>query len=191
MSEFVVQSMGKCGSRSVHKTLKYADYDVTHAHHIDLEDRFIKNTRYVISPIREPVRRNISAYFENYYKPYKMTMNKFIDKYIHHESLLWFDRHLKPVWGIDVYAEPFDKEQGWQIYEGEQVKLLVIRLEDFDKLDEAFTALTGYAPPELMYTNKTSDTPKARDYEYFLKLEVPAFYIEFVNRSKYVERFYT
>lgn len=28
MSEFVVQSMGKCGSRSVHKTLKYAGYYV-------------------------------------------------------------------------------------------------------------------------------------------------------------------
>jgi len=42
----------------------------------------------------------------------------------------WFDREIRTVFGIDVFAEPFACERGWQRYRQGNAELLLIRLED-------------------------------------------------------------
>lgn len=193
MAKFVVHSMGKCASRSIHKTLVRAGSDATHAHYIygKGKDKDTNNTRYVISPIREPVRRNISAYFENYYQD-SMSADDFIERYPHHVPLLWFDREVRRVWSIDVYDdEPVASGDGWWVYAKGGIRLLVIRMENLDRWDEAFWTLTGDCAPELMRVGVTAESDKGKDYKRFLDEEtIPAFYYDFMARSKFVERFY-
>jgi len=52
----------------------------------------------------------------------------------------WFDREMKTVFGIDVYAEPFDSAAGWQHYRHGRAELLLIRLEDLDRQGPAAIA---------------------------------------------------
>ena len=42
----------------------------------------------------------------------------------------WFDEEMKGVFGIDVFATPFPRERGWQLYRAGRVRLLLLRLEN-------------------------------------------------------------
>jgi hypothetical protein len=84
----------------------------------------------VITLTREPVGRNISAFFQNIEQLLPNIEARleigdiFVDEL--HELFLrvfnsrapefWFDNQLKPVFGIDVYSEPYDFEKGYKIY---------------------------------------------------------------------------
>lgn len=46
----------------------------------------------------------------------------------------WFDKELKNVFGIDVFAHPFDKEAGYAHIEDGNTEVLVLRLEDLSEL---------------------------------------------------------
>jgi hypothetical protein len=188
----IIHSMGKTGTTSIKESFTLAHIPFLYAHYLNgphipekltLDDDFY----YVISPIREPVRRNISAFFENYYQHGKATMSDFIHNYPHHVPLLWFDREIKGFWGVDVYEEEFDVDRGWQIYEAEKARILVIRMENFSSWSQAYQALTGEEAPELVHTHKTDET----EYKRFLKEEVvPDYYHDFITQTKYARHFY-
>jgi hypothetical protein len=42
----------------------------------------------------------------------------------------WFEREIHEGFGIDIFARPFSREEGYQIYRRENVRLLVFRLEN-------------------------------------------------------------
>jgi hypothetical protein len=44
----------------------------------------------------------------------------------------WFDRELKRVFGIDVFAQPFPVDRGYAIYQRGRAQALVIRLEELN-----------------------------------------------------------
>jgi hypothetical protein len=46
----------------------------------------------------------------------------------------WFDRELRDTFGLDVFAEPFDHRQGYQILKHDCFTLLVLRMEDLDRI---------------------------------------------------------
>jgi hypothetical protein len=64
--------------------------------------------------------QEVADYFIKYFRP------KFPQE--------WFDKQLKEPFGIDVYAVPFPRAQGYQIFETDRVRLLVIRLEDLSRV---------------------------------------------------------
>ena len=113
----------------------------------------------IISLTRDPVARNLSAFFENleftpiskddaywvksdYYKINSLKVNidnlehlrsLFYDR-LHHESPLeFFDRELKSVFGIDVYSRAFPKSVGYNIYAGDKADALIVRLENLNQ----------------------------------------------------------
>lgn len=56
----------------------------------------------------------------------------------------WFDRELKTVFGIDVFAEPFPVHTGFAIYRQDRAEALVIRMEDLsEKGPQAIAAFLG------------------------------------------------
>src|SRR5581483_10811453 len=93
--------------------------------------------------VRAPVPRNISMFFENVdsYVPhlderyanhtvsYAEIRERFLNEFLEDTPNFWFDREVKEVFGLDVYAEAFDKARGYQIYENARARLIVIRLE--------------------------------------------------------------
>lgn len=180
MVRYLVHSMGRSGTRCLLRALEGAGFPVSYTHKLE---RIDKSVRFVISPIREPVSRNISAYFRNCCKDEPPSADRFIRCYPHDIPLAFFDREIKPHWGIDVYSEPFNQEQGWQVYQGKRVKLLVIRLEDFDKWEDAFPALTGRHTPKLKRDNITTHA----GYKDF---NVPDEYRAIMHSSIYYQHFY-
>ncbi|QDV32405.1 putative capsular polysaccharide synthesis family protein [Tautonia plasticadhaerens] len=107
----------------------------------------------LVSMVRDPVSRNISDFFESKYRNVRdhldllehgkpnipQVCKLFLDskKALDHSD--WFDRQMRDVFGIDVYAIPFPKGTGYAIYEGRRARLLLMRLENFDSnATEAF-----------------------------------------------------
>lgn len=101
----------------------------------------------VISLVRDPVARNISAFFQNIteffpdfvarYTEQKLPLEElhttFLNRYDHNIPLTWFQLQLEPVFGIDVFASEFPKERGYAVYHSKNASLLVLKLEMLDK----------------------------------------------------------
>ncbi|NUQ82463.1 MAG: hypothetical protein HUU10_12695 [Bacteroidetes bacterium] len=106
----------------------------------------------VISLVREPVGRNVSAFFQNmteivpdiFEQAEKGTLdfnelsNRFYaDVATHNAPANWFQNQLQPVFGVDVYKYPFPWAQGYQIIKTRNLHLLIIRVEDLNRVFHA------------------------------------------------------
>ncbi|MBZ0165784.1 MAG: putative capsular polysaccharide synthesis family protein [Candidatus Omnitrophica bacterium] len=79
----------------------------------------------------------------------------------------WFDRELKTVFGIDVFAEPFPVETGFAVYRHQRAEALVIRMEDLStKGPQAIAAFLGLPHPlEIQKANVREQTTAADKYK--------------------------
>jgi hypothetical protein len=179
--------MGRSGTRTIWHALQRAGYSADFTHKSGSLPKRSANARFVISPIREPISRNMSAYLFNFCKSRTPSLSDFMMRYSHEVPLTFFDKEIEPYWGIDVYETPFDKQKGWQVYEGENVRLLVIRLEDLTRWGDAFKALTGKDAPTLKHENKTKSVEGLR----FMKTApIPEDYRQWMYGSRYYQHFY-
>ena len=103
----------------------------------------------IISMIRDPVARNLSAFFHglNYWYPeaqeeydqlddqvlFTNIRQVFLNKFPHDRPITWFNSEIRSIFGIDIFSGHFPKEKRYKIYDGEQDRLLLIRLEDFNR----------------------------------------------------------
>jgi len=98
-----------------------------------------------ITLTREPISRNISAFFQNFlrftdkrYTDSDFTINElinlFLKEYNHNVPLTWFDVEIKETLGIDVYQHPFPKEKGYLKIKKNNFDLLIIKCELDDKI---------------------------------------------------------
>lgn len=106
----------------------------------------------------------------------------------------WFDREIRSVFDIDVFAEPFDCERGWQRYRSDNVELLVIRLEDLSACGGRVIAEFLGAPSPLHLARANDRTSQAfgtvyRKFADSLKLD-PAL-LQAVYRRRFARHFYT
>lgn len=172
----------------------------------------------LITLTREPISRNISAFFENcvitpledgegyrivsdYYdlditisdKDYEKLMNAFMEKLNHDSPLDFFDKEIKAVLGVDIYAEQFDKEKGYEIFEKDNYDVLVIKLEKLKECaSEAFKEFMGLDGFTLVDTNVGSEKDYAALYKDFrVNAIIPQSYVDHLYNSKYMNAFYT
>ena len=119
----------------------------------------------VITVTREPVSHAISFVFEDMKKQapeaivgdqkvdvdvIKRTLDKlFSEKNGVSNPGIWFDNELKECLGIDVFSVPYDHEQGFSIIEGDNISVLVIRMEDINKA--LMPALSTFLEMELSH----------------------------------------
>jgi hypothetical protein len=142
----------------------------------------------VISLIRDPIARAVSDLFENI----MMTDRHLVgpDGRIDVDGLLavmlarleaghnsvdfaerWFDSEIKEVTGVDVFRDPFTPRQGWELYHGSQSSLLVVRLEDLNRVfPEAVGKWLGVSPSHVKLVDANIGDGKwyADDYRRFL-----------------------
>jgi len=182
----IVYQMGKVGSLSIYRSLrKYYDGVVIHTHdfehdHDDVrirklykwfqEGRELK----IISLTREPVSRNVSAFFQNFrrdvgvsYSRSEYTIDElreiFLANYPHEIPLEWFDKNIKKNFGIDVFEHPFP-ENGYALYTRRNVKVLVMRVELSDKEKvKAIKDFIGIEEFDLVNTNIGSEKKYAEE----------------------------
>jgi len=207
-----IYQMGKVGSISLARSLKAIpgnNLQIYRGHGISFHNQF-KHLRekslYIISPVREPIGRNISAFFQNLKRDTGLDVPElskrtstqlrglFLKKYKRHDlPLYWFDKFILKNFNIDVFATPFSHKEGFSTYSRGRINLLVIQSEiDDNKKEKIITDFLGLEKPlRLIRTNVGDQKNYASLYSLF-KNEVwlPSEYITKMCESKYFNYFY-
>lgn len=162
----------------------------------------------IVTLVREPVGRNLSSYFQNldlYYPvevgggpdicqiPLSSLMETFLNRFDHDRPLEWFDEEMRGVLGLDVFGNEFPKKIGYQIHEKGSADILVVRMEDLDRVaKEAFGRFLCIPDFELIRRNVGLEKGYARIYRALRSnIAVPVDYLNRSYNSKYFRHFYT
>lgn len=178
-------------------------------HSLVLRDKLKKPVRQkwkVITLVRDPIARNISAFFQTKHllsnadqqtllssTDAEELMELFLANFYAHEAPInWFDKELEPVFGVDVFDRPFPREAGYCIYEGDMADVLLIRLEDLARCQTAaFQDFLGLKNFELKKTNVGKDKSYSQAYARMLNcIGLPETYVEQMYGSKFAQHFY-
>ena len=209
-----VYQMGKVASTSVYESLRsqYSGH-VFHGHyfsanHGNAELRALYDycnqtspAIKVISLVREPISRNISAFFQNFKRDTGKSIEQcgqsmlelrdtFLKNYPHEIPWVWFDNNIKRHFGIDVYEHTFPTEGHLRLSDG-STELLLMRhdLADQQKasLVGEFVGLDGFS---VARANVSSDKEYSQYMTAFQELRLPKWYLYRVFSSKYSKHFY-
>ncbi|MCA9248240.1 MAG: hypothetical protein KDA42_14025 [Planctomycetales bacterium] len=211
----LVFQMGKVASTSVYYAAKESyPGAVVHTHwltadHADWQVRRLYREVYaarrplrVITLTREPIGRNLSAFFQNYeeltgtargeveFSVAELT-ELFLEKYHHDFPLTWFEDNIERYFGVDVYAEPFP-DRGYQQHERGNVRLLLLRSE-LDDRDKAQAVGEFLDLPQLAIRPRNVGERKGYGDEYGRfknAVKLPPEYIERMCASRYFQHFY-
>lgn len=176
-------------------------------------DKFPTKHRWkVITMVRDPVAKNISAFFEAFpiYFPHEaqelkrsnltvadkvtLLVDLFLTRFERHDvPLTWFDTHMRPVFNIDVFSEVFNYDKGYHIYRGENADLLLLRLEDLDRCSrQGFKEFLNVDNFVLRDRNVSADKEYAPAYALFKKtVSLPERYVSRIYSSKLMLHFYS
>ena len=160
----------------------------------------------LVTLVREPIARNISGFFQlrdrwfpNFINQYNQEAistadikERFLAEYEHQEPLDWFDNEIKHVFGIDVFATEFPKSKGYAIYSGDNVEILLIKLEKLAVCaKDAFRDFLDIDQFVLVKANISSEKEYAEAYKKLIDTVVlPKSYLYMMYSSKYVQHFY-
>ncbi len=207
--------MGKVGSVSLEATLaKYLPNKLVHAHNFgdmaaEDQERWSRAQRLnepilLITPIREPLTRNISAFFQNFKRDTGQEVadrswevaeveELFLQRYPHEVALEWFDVSFRPATGVDIYAEPFPRERKWQVYTRGSMRILVYRTDLGYPEQLRVVAEFLQQPIEgWVLGNRAEDKSYADLYWRFCtEARFPDHYIERLGDSKFCRHFWS
>lgn len=122
-----------------------------------------------ITLVREPIRRNVSAFFQNLNRFIGNDREQlsrdigelakiFIQEYNHFVPLTWFDVEMKQTLGIDVYEHPFPKKAGYLSVGRGRFQVLILKAEIEDRIKEkAIREFLGSTKFNLVRTNIGKD----------------------------------
>jgi hypothetical protein len=181
-------------------------------------DKGLKGRRWrVVTLTRDPIARNISAFFQtlqvqlldsgrrckikSWYgfeitidiEDIECLVDLFLEKWDHDTPLVYFDRELKGVLGIDVFSREFSTSKGYQIYREEPADVLLIRLENLSQCaQDAFGEFLNIDGFTLVRANVSSDKAYHAIYQKFLdSVVLPDSYVDRMYTSKYAQHFYS
>lgn len=232
VTPIVVYQMGKVGSTSVKEALISCGlgdiYPIHRLHPVNIErvrqDHLKRNSEppdermgmllyenvvnkrkrcKFITLVREPIARNISAFFQNFkfftgmnfsdqvFSVDELT-NIFLNNYPHSVPLAWFDEEMKRALNIDVYEHEFPKGKGYLYLNKDPFELLIIKCEIPDLIKERvisdFLSIDNFS---LNRTNVAQDKNYSEIYQRFKnRINLPTSYIEMMCDSKYMKQFY-
>ena len=221
----LIYQMGKVASTSIYSSLQtLRGFGVFHTHRlnydlnqIDTEDVHRENdieirqriveTDYpisIISLVREPISRNLSAYFQNIHRyfpgqeRYKEIatdelIRAFFDKFDQDEPLTWFDREFQGMLGIDVFAHPFSYEEGYLSFRENRYSVLVMRhdLEDRKKAS-LISDFLGIRKLKIVRKNISKNKKYGEDYSRVKRsISFPEEYLEKMLTAKYTTHFFS
>lgn len=230
----VVHQMGKVASTSVSLSLaKDCQFDVFHTHRLnraslDVRLQFHSRTNtpvpqvdqaaefliknyltqgkkiLVVSLVREPIARNISAYFENldltwgvkeaHIKvPMQQLVDRFVERYDHEIPNKWFDDEVRVPLGLDVYRIPFPHEQGFVFLSNNAASMLVMKHDLDDALKgQALGLLLKTGPITVKRANEGRHKKYGDTYDMFRKsIHLSEDFVSKVLESRYARHFFT
>lgn len=214
----LIYQYGKVGSSSLYDSLEPMwPGVVVHAHSLTEREnepaeialardvlREKKERVFIISAVREPIGRNISAFFQNFERetgipenrshtvPIHRLISTFLHSFPHELPLTWFDQHLKGPTGIDIFDYEFPK-LGIQIIREGNIDLLLMLSEIPDWLKEiAVKRLLNLDDFRIRSANVSTQKPYAGTYRKFLQNFIaPDWYLEKMYGSRLFQHFYS
>jgi SAM-dependent methyltransferase len=158
----------------------------------------------VVTLVREPVSRNLSAFFQNIGRHPEVDplapepdIDRFIDVFLndyeHDEPIRWFDQQVNEPFGVDVFEFPFDHDLKYLSLRQGDRRLLILRVEE----DDGFKAATigrflGIRDFSLQNENLGETKPYADAYRRFRnRVRLPASYLDRMLESRFARHFYT
>lgn len=148
----LIHSMGKTGSSSLYRSIQSHGRNALHCHVLsglgdDKDDIYnIVNSKSgkIISLVRDPVARQISAMWQNFWnrERYSSEADFYeIEKYYFERGKIekifnWFEWELKNVLHADVLAHPFNTEMGYSIIKQDNIEILLMRTDKLNGLEK-------------------------------------------------------
>ena len=155
----------------------------------------------IISLVREPISRNLSAFFENFTRDVGVDYGAsdysaqelqaiFLEKYNHDIPLVWFDKNFKTAFNIDVFEYQFP-ETNYLLVQKEQVSLLLMKHDLLDETkEEIIQEFIGLPNFILKNANVSEKKEYAEGYSEVKQLKLPKDYVDRMLSSKYAQHFY-
>lgn len=216
MPIFVYQ-MGKVGSQSIrNELLRVSRRAVIHCHRFDAtynngEVRELwkywhtpraRHDLDIVSPFRNPVDRNVSAFFHNFSQytgrealdwdqPLTELRDLFLQNFPHEHPRLWYDDHIRDFFGLDVFSRHFP-DRGWDVFSEGPVRILVIRLEvGAPVIESAIRDYLSLPAFTLTHDNRASEKPYYALYQRFkAEVKLPVSYLDSQCGSRFFQHFY-
>lgn len=173
----------------------------------EIENRLEARQWQLVSIIREPVARNVSAFFldiDRFFNDFQIRYQRgeisiaqmhevFLEEFPHDMPLDWFEVEVQDPFGIDIFAVPYRDSDGYAIARHDNVSLLVMKLDRLnDCFKPAFREFFGKAPGRLVNTHVTEKSQLASAYKEFIsQAQFPRAYLDRMYDCKYVRHFYT
>lgn len=158
----------------------------------------------IITTIREPIARNMSAFFEvfKFHTGYHVNEWKggfdelyhlFIQKLNHNYPLTWFDEEFKNILGLNIYDYAFNSEQKFQLIKKDNLDVLLLRVDlpDLEK-EKQIKKFLDLADFKLINENIGLKKEYADLYSHFKNEIKPS--IEYVNsmlNSNFTKHFFS
>ena len=153
----------------------------------------------IITLVRDPAARNISAFFQNidFFRrgagSVEELFSRFMTSYPHDLPSRWFDEEVMKHFGIDVLGEPFDPTVGYKVFRRGQTELMVARMEDLDSVAAQIGDFLEIPQP-LVIGRQNSASDKAYSHEYAQALSTFDLSEEYLSRcydSRFAKHFYS
>ena len=225
----LVYTMAKVGSTGIYLSLKQSiDHPVFHIHNLDVDQykrqykelrskslypdsrsnaasivKKIKSGKQinVITLVREPIARNISAFFEvlEFYTHgeddalgVERLKEIYVEKLPHTLPLIWFDDELKSKLGIDPYSQPFDHDQKFVRMDKDNIRLLILRTDTLDTIKiEQLNSLCSSNVVRILRANIGSQKYYSSVYSTFQsQIRFDKQYVDEMYTHKYMQHFY-
>lgn len=161
----------------------------------------------IITLVREPIPRLVSVFFESIddyipnmkecYAAGELGLDAMISYFVNEfrESwvLNWFDTQVRDLFGLDVFETPFDKGRGYQIYEQSNIRLLLMRLHDLNRVaPQAMHEFLGISNFQLVTRNVGEAKATGSLYRDFVNgLRLPPTMVHEWHSTRYAKHFYT
>lgn len=164
----------------------------------------------VISLVRDPVARNISSFFHvldfrvgfgfderSATTPPDRLQQELVAAFRefdgHDEPLDFFDQEFRAVLNWDVFETEFDPGRGYGIYAAPGLDVLILRLEDLDRVvAEAFHEFLGLRDFELVPSNRAEGKNYGEAYQRFRsEVRFDDEYLDRMYESRYARHFYS
>jgi len=159
----------------------------------------------ILSTVRDPISRNISAFFDGFYFHVGKSSNEwiesidhltqqyFIKQMNHTYPLQWFDDEFKKMTTVDVYKTEFNHEDKYTIINYKNLNILILRVDLKDQLKtNLIKEMIGLDNFTLNAKNVSATKSYATLYKKFIaEVKLPKQYVESMLESKYAKHFYS
>jgi hypothetical protein len=107
------------------------------------------------------------------------------------QPAVWFQRHLEPVFGVDVYQLPFDQSAGFAEHIDERLHLLLVRFEDLSQNLDRIAALAGLGTLQLRRRNRSDSKPVASPLALARRgFQPPRAFLQQLYGTRFAQTFY-